>query len=111
MNTLINYRHYRSLQLRNAHILAGIDKVVLPALRGAALAAILLLAYGVVSRTVEAGQVSADNRATAKVAGQAAYIKNLETTLARCLSGGDNAIKIGDEVWFCGATNSGIKAK
>ena len=111
MNTLINYRRYRLLQLRNAHILAGLDKVVLPALRGALLASILLLAYGVVSHTVEAGQASADNRAAAKVAAQASYIKSLETTLARCLSRGDNAIKIGDEVWFCGATNSGIRAK
>lgn len=111
MNTLINYRHYRSLQLRNAHILAGLDKVALPALRGALLAAILLLAYGVVSHTVEAGQTSADNRAAAKAVGQAGYVKSLETTLARCLSGGDNPISIGGEIWFCGATNSGIKTK
>ena len=111
MNTLINYRHYRLLKLRNAHILAGIDKVILPALRGALLASILLLACGVVSHTVEAGQASADNRAAEKVVGQAAYIKSLETTLARCLSGGDNPISIGGEIWFCGATNSGVKVK
>jgi len=111
MTILFNYRHYRRLQLRNALMLAGIDKVILPALRGALLASALLLAYGVISHRVEAGQIASGNRAAATVAEQAGYIRGLEATLAKCLSGGDNAIRIGNEIWFCGATNSGLKTK
>lgn len=40
-----------------------------------------------------------------------AYIASLEKTLARCLSGGDNSLIIGDEIWMCGASRTGIKAK
>lgn len=103
------YRHYRKLELRNAWLLAGMDTVLLPFLRGAAVALVLVLAYGVLSHTVEANQTASDNRTAAKLAGQAAYIKSLETILATCLSGGDHPITVGDEIWFCGATSIGIK--
>ena len=42
---------------------------------------------------------------------QDAYVSSLEKTLARCLSPGDNSLVIGDEIWMCGATRTGIKAK
>ena len=109
MTTFRNYKRYRELKLRNAWMLAGIDKVILPFLQGVALAAVLLFAFAVVSKTVEAGQVSADNRVAAKVAKQDAYIKQLESLLAKCLSGGDNPITIGGELWLCGATSTGVR--
>ena len=39
---------------------------------------------------------------------QAEYTKALERTLATCLSGGDNVITVGDEVWLCGASRTGV---
>ena len=109
MTTFTNYRRYRELQLRNAYMLSGMSNVILPALRGAFLAFVAILAYGIISHTVEAGQLSADNRVSAKVAEQAATLKALSGLLEKCLSPGDHPITIGDELWFCGATNSGIK--
>lgn len=109
MTTFKNYRRYRELKLRNAYFLAGMNNVVLPALRGAILAFVLIIAVALVTHTVEASQLSADNRVAAKVAEQAATIKALSGLLDTCLSPGDHPITIGDELWFCGATNSGIK--
>jgi hypothetical protein len=111
MATFNNYRRYRQLQIRNAWMLAGMDQVVLPVLRGAFIAAILLLAYGVVNHRVEAGQQDTDNRIKSATSGQAAYVKGLEAILARCLSGGDKPITIGNEIWFCSATTIGEKIK
>ena len=89
----------------------GTKHVLLPALRGALVAAILLVAYGVVSKKVEAGQLTADNHVAAKLVAQDVYIKSLEAALAKCLSPGDKPVAIGDELWFCGASNTGIKIK
>jgi len=110
MNTLFNYAHYRKLQLRNAAILAGLDKVILPVLRGALVAFLLILAYGVVSKTVEATQESADNRVAAKLTSQAAYIKALESIVTKCTSPGENALIVDGEVGFCGLTMTGIRS-
>ena len=89
----------------------GFQSVILPFLRGVLLCTIALAIYGVFSHRADAAAAAADNKAATALAKQAAYIKALETTLSKCLSRGDNAVVIGDEVWFCGATNSGIKAK
>lgn len=110
MTPLVNYAHYRKLQLRNAAILAGLDKVILPTLKGAAGAFLLILAYGVVTRTVEATQESADNRVAAKLASQAAHIKALESIVTKCTSPGDNAVIVDGEVGFCGLTMTGIRS-
>lgn len=85
--------------------------VLFPALRGAFITAVLLLTYNLVTHNVEAGQAAVDNRTAAKLAQQAAYIKQLESTLATCLSAGDHPVRIGEEIWFCGASNTGIKMK
>ena len=87
----------------------GTQQVLLPALRGALVVLVFVAAYGVINKRVEAGQMTADNRIAAKLAKQDAYIKALEATLAKCLSPGDKPIQIGDELWFCGASNTGIK--
>ena len=42
---------------------------------------------------------------------QGEYIAALENALDRCLSGGDMPIQIGDELWMCGAANTGVKVK
>lgn len=111
MNPLKDYRRLRTLGFGPARAwqLAGVQKVVLPTLRGAALAAVLLVAYGVVTRSAEAVNVAADNRVAAKIAKQEADIAQLALLLGKCLSGGDSPITIGDEIWLCGATNTGIK--
>jgi len=44
----------------------------------------------------------------ARHADQKTYTANLERTLATCLSRGDNAVMIGNELWFCGATPAGV---
>lgn len=79
---------------------SGVQKVLAPVLRGAALAALAITAYGVLSRPADAN-----------IADQTAYIQALETTLGKCLSGGDQTIQIGNELWVCGAANTGIKAE
>jgi len=90
------------LAAKHDRALSGIERVVLPFLRGVLLAFLGILAYGVINHTVEAAQSS-------KVAEQAATIKALSGLLEKCLSPGDHPITIGDELWFCGAANSGIK--
>lgn len=40
---------------------------------------------------------------------QAAYTKALERTLATCLSGPDVPIQIGDRIYMCGATDTGVR--
>jgi len=37
------------------------------------------------------------------------YVSELERVVAKCTSSGDNAIQIGDELYFCGASSSGVK--
>lgn len=66
---------------------------------------IMLIAAFVLWFIMEALVTEAINRDHA----QAEYVKNLERTLAKCLSGKDQPIQVGNEVWFCGATNSGVK--
>jgi len=111
MTKFNNYRHYRKLRLPNPWELAGMQTVVAPFIRGIAIGAVALAAYGIVTHKVEAGQIAADNRVVAKATEQSAYIKLLENILARCLSGGDKAITIGDEIWMCGSSNTGVKTK
>lgn len=111
MTKFNNYRHYRKLRLPNPWALAGMQSVVAPFVRGVAICALVIAAYAVLNHKVEAGQIAADNRVAAKATEQSAYIKLLETILARCLSGGDKAITIGEEIWMCGATNTGVKTK
>lgn len=115
MGAFSNYLAYRRLRLRDAwriaNASAGMHQVVYPALRGMFIAALLIFAYNVVSARVEAGQLEADNRMAARLAKQAGYIKQLEATLANCLRRGDHPITIGDEIWFCGAANTGLKTK
>ena len=40
---------------------------------------------------------------------QIQYTRELEKTLATCLTQGENALKIGDELAFCGVSMTGIK--
>lgn len=40
---------------------------------------------------------------------QVQYTRELEKTLATCLTQGENALKIGDELAFCGVSMTGIK--
>ena len=40
---------------------------------------------------------------------QIQYTRELEKTLANCLTQGDNPLKIGDELAFCGVSMTGIK--
>lgn len=113
LQVLINYRRYRAtgFGVRKAWELAGVQHVVLPFIRGVAIAAIALATLAVIGRGVEANQMTADNRVAAKVAQQATYIKDLETLLAKCLSPGDNAVSIGGELFFCGAAATGVLLK
>lgn len=44
-----------------------------------------------------------------EVKDQQSYVRQLETTLAHCLKRGDNVIKVGDQVYVCGATPLGVR--
>lgn len=111
MSVLVNYARYRKLQLRNAAILAGLDQVVIPFLKGALIALLFILAYGVVTHTVEANQRDADNRVANQLYKQAAYIKSLESVVDRCTAPGENVITIDGVYHLCGAANTGIKVR
>lgn len=65
------------------------------------LALLVALVYFVSNNYVEAQENSAQHRA--------AYVNNLEKTLAKCLTPGDNALWIGDELVFCGLAYTGIR--
>lgn len=71
------------------------------ALRASAFWIVLFIAFGLLDKHVLASAESSKD----------AYIRQLELTLAKCLSAGDHPVKIGDEIWFCGATNIGVKVK
>lgn len=86
----------------------GTKRVLLPALTGAALMLAAILASGAITQRAEAAAAS---KVSAKMAAQAEYTAALEKLLARCLTKGDQPIVIGDELWMCSATNTGIKMK
>ena len=111
MNRIANFLHYRKLRIRNAGTLAGIERVVIPVLQGALIAGVVILAYGVVSKTVEASQRNADSRAADNMYRQAAYIKSLESIVDKCTSPGENVITIDGVYHMCGAANTGIKVR
>ena len=111
MSVLVNYARYRKLQLRNAALLAGVDRVLIPFAKGVGIAALALICYATVSGSVEAGQHAADNRIAARLAAQATHIKALEAIVTKCTAPGDNTLIVDGEVWFCGATNTGIKVR
>lgn len=110
MNTLVNYRHYRSRGFSIRHAIdlathsAGFTDVIAPFLRGAVIAALVLGAYTALSRKADAAPSTKNDR-------QEAYTKQLESLLAKCLSPGDNAISIGGELFFCGAAATGVLLK
>ena len=87
---------------RDEKFLAALDQVILPFIKGIASASLLIPAYGARNRAAQAAQA-------AVVAEQKATIKALSGLLEKCLSPGDHPITIGDELWFCGAANSGIR--
>lgn len=68
---------------------------------GAILALLATLVYFTTNQYAEAQEATARHRT--------AYVTNLEQTLVKCLTPGDNALWIGDELAFCGTTYSGVK--
>lgn len=111
MPPLQNHARYRKVQLNADNYLGAMDKVIIPFLKGALLAGLLLLAYGVGTSTVEAGQRAAENKAAIALHKQADYIKGLENIVGRCTSPGENVITIDGVYYFCGAASTGIKVR
>ena len=111
MKILLNYLYYRRIGLRNAASLAGVERVVAPAIRATAICMLILAGVALVTHRVEANQQDAVAKALAGEKQNAAYVAALETLLAKCLSKGDNHITIGNEIWMCGAAATGIKVR
>lgn len=103
-------RCYR-LQRRNEWLMVGTDKVLLPFLRGVLVMSAAMIAYAIVSHNADAATVRENQTAAIQLSKQAAYINELETVLAKCLTRGDNAILVGGEIGLCGLTMTGVKAK
>lgn len=75
------------------------------------LVAFIFCALGVlwlISSEANSAQAVADNRVAAKVTAQASEIDELRRILAKCLSKGDNAIWLANELHFCGLSATGI---
>ena len=75
------------------------------------LVAFLLCFAGVLflmSSQANSSQAIADNRVAAKVSQQAGEIEELRRILAKCLTKGDSPLWIGDELFFCGISATGI---
>ena len=75
------------------------------------LVAFLLCCAGVLflmSSQANSSQAIADNRVAAKVSQQAGEIEELRRILAKCLTKGDSPLWIGDELFFCGISATGI---
>ena len=111
ITALRDYLRYRRLGLsrRMAFGLSGLGTALLGLAVNLSPFAIVLAGYLYGVAAAQADTAAGDNRAAAKLSQQAEYIKSLEGMLAKCISRGSHAIIIGDEVWFCGATDSGIK--
>jgi hypothetical protein len=60
------------------------------------------------SAEANSSQSAADNRVQAKLSQQAGEIEELRRILAKCLTKGDNAIWIGNELAYCGLAMTGI---
>ena len=108
-NTIRNYRALRNAQVRNAWRVSGVGRIARDAGKLAAGVAIVGMVLYLISDKANAVATAADNRVAASIAKQAEYIKELETTLAKCLSRTDQPIWIGDELSFCSASDTGIK--
>lgn len=76
----------------------------------------LLTRWAVIAVTVAAtlflmsdvANSASDHKAT-KISEQSAEINQLRTILAKCLSPGDNAIWIGEELAYCGLAMTGVR--
>jgi hypothetical protein len=71
----------------------------------------LLVLLGVMyllSEQANSAQDAADNRVQSRLTSQQGEIEELRKLVAHCLQRGDNALWIGDELHFCGTTNSGV---
>jgi hypothetical protein len=60
------------------------------------------------SAEANSSQAVADNRVAAKVTAQAGEIEELRRILAKCLTKGDSPLWIGEELFFCGLSATGI---
>ena len=88
---------------------AAISAVIAPAVQGAALAAVFIAAGWVANAGADIPVRAAED--VEKIKQQSAYINELEKVLAKCLTRGENALVIGDEIGFCGLVMTGIKTK
>lgn len=113
MSRLLEYRRLRSLGFGPvyAYQLSGMAHATRTAARCGFLMAAAVVLYSLAAHSAQAVSTAADNRVAAKLSMQAAYIKNLEGVLSKCLAGADAPIVIGDEIWMCGATNTRVKTK
>lgn len=75
------------------------------------LVAFIFCALGIIwllSAEANSAQAVADNRVSAKVTAQESEIDELRRILAKCLTKGDSPLWIGDELFFCGISATGI---
>lgn len=104
MNALRDYLRLRAAGVspKTSAECAGLDVITM--LRNVAAGAIIVvLSLYLISERANA--VEPDARKV--IAEQRAYIAALEQTLAKCLGDKEQAIKIGDEWFLCGATSIG----
>lgn len=76
------------------------DALLNLAFYAAVMALMAALVYFTTNQYAEAQEATVQHKAR--------YVDNLEKTLAKCLTPGDNALWIGDELAFCGVAYTGV---
>ena len=104
-----NYLHLSALGVRRAWCLSGMNTVVLRL--AVPMFWLMVIALWAVAANfhIEHAADEARHAVLEVVSDQAAEIKALSTILASCLGDKDGAIYIGDELYLCGASRTGIK--
>ena len=95
----------QGLTARAAFAMAGLDRHVGRVLHIAG----YLFVLGVLAYILMAQEAAATQRKVVALSEQATYVSALETTLAKCLTAGDNPLMIGDELVFCGMARTGVR--
>lgn len=107
---IIHYHHLKRNRIphRLAWAMSGLKFHTHKVIRAMAF---LLCVAGVLflmSSQANSSQAVADNRVAAKVTAQASEIDELRRILAKCLTKGDSPLWIGEELFFCGLSATGI---
>ena len=107
---IIHYHHLKRNRLphRLAWAMSGLKFHAHKVIRAMAFLLCVVGVLYLLSAEANSANTAADNRVAAKVTAQAGEIEELRRILAKCLTKGDSPLWIGEELFFCGLSATGI---